>query len=184
MDRMKVTVVMFHDDEMGGYSVIIPTIPPLATMGQDMAHSLAMAKECFEISLSESADWNHYQLGPAGSDRVVVGTIELAVLGGRKVTVVLLRDHNRGDYEAIIPGFAECAARGDTVQHTLDLAKEWLEGHLREPDEWDLFNLDHAYSEHVVVGAVEVDAPPRPEWAKPAKDATTPDAAVALIAED
>ena len=67
MVKKKVTVVMFHDDEMGGYSVIIPTIPRLATMGKDVAHSLAMAKECWEISIREPADWNYYELAQACS---------------------------------------------------------------------------------------------------------------------
>ena len=35
MVKKKVTVVLFHDDEAGGYSVVMPTYPPTgSTMGE------------------------------------------------------------------------------------------------------------------------------------------------------
>ena len=184
MVKKKVTVVMFHDDEMGGYSVIIPTIPRLATMGKDVAHSLAMAKECWEISIQEPADWNNYELGQACSERVAVGTIEADIHGRKKVTAVVFHDDECGGYVAVMPAFPRCTTQGDTVKHALARAKECLEWNLREPTDWNLFDLDNAYSDHVVVGAVEVDLPPRPEPAKLDADTTTFDAAFAVIAED
>ena len=54
MAKLKVTVAMFHDDEAGGYSVIIPTVPELATMGETVEDAFAMARECLEISLEAS----------------------------------------------------------------------------------------------------------------------------------
>ena len=79
MVKKKVTVVLLHDDEQGGYSVIIPTIPELATMGDDVGHAFAMAKECLELSLKEPTDWDYYDLDHAYSEHVVVGTIEVEV---------------------------------------------------------------------------------------------------------
>ncbi len=75
--KRKVTVVLLHDDEIGGYSVIIPSIPKLATMGENVEHALAMAKECLEISLQEPTDWDLFDLDQAYSEHVVVGTIEV-----------------------------------------------------------------------------------------------------------
>ena len=77
MVKKKVTVVLLHDDEEGGYTVIIPTIPELATMGDDVNHAFAMAKECLELSLKEPTDWDYYDLDHAYSEHVVVGTIEV-----------------------------------------------------------------------------------------------------------
>ncbi len=102
----------------------------------------------------------------------------------KKVTVVLFHDGESGGYVAIMPTFPHCTTQGDTVGHALAMAKECLELNLREPTDWDLFDLDNAYSEHVVVGTVEVDVPPRPEPAKSEEDAAILDAAVALITED
>ena len=79
MVKKKVTVVLLHDDEQGGDSVIIPTIPELATMGENVEHGFAMAKECLELSLKESTDWDYYDLDHAYSEHVVVGTIEVEV---------------------------------------------------------------------------------------------------------
>ena len=36
MVKKKVTVVMLHDAAAGGYSVFIPTIPRLATVGENV----------------------------------------------------------------------------------------------------------------------------------------------------
>ncbi len=77
MIKRKVTVVMLHDEEQGGYSVVIPTIPQLATMGEDVEHALAMAKECLEISLQEPGDWDYFNLDHAYSEHVVIGTVEV-----------------------------------------------------------------------------------------------------------
>lgn len=77
MTKKKVTVVLLHDDEMGGYSVVIPSIPQLATMGKDVEHAFAMAKECLEISLEEPTDWDYFNLDHAYSEHVVIGTIEV-----------------------------------------------------------------------------------------------------------
>ena len=79
MVKKKVTVVLLHDDEQGGYTVIIPTTPELATMGDDVEHAFAMAKECVELSLKEPTDWDYYDLDHAYSEHVVVGTIEVEV---------------------------------------------------------------------------------------------------------
>lgn len=102
----------------------------------------------------------------------------------RKVTVVLFHDDEAGGYVAVMPTFPHCTTQGETVSHALAMAKECLELNLQEPTDWDLFDLDHAYSEHVVVGTVEVDVPLRPESAEPEKDAETIDVAVAVTRED
>ena len=80
----------------------------------------------------------------------------------KKVTVVLFHDDEAGGYVAVMPTFPYCTTQGKTVSHALAMAKECLELNLEEPTDWDLFDLDHAYSEHVVVGTVEVDLPIRP----------------------
>ena len=77
MVKKKVTVVMLHDDAAGGYSVFIPTIPRLATVGENVEHGLAMAKECLEISLQEPGDWDYFELDNAYSEHIVVGSIEV-----------------------------------------------------------------------------------------------------------
>lgn len=77
MVKKKVTVVMLHDDAAGGYSVFIPTIPQLATVGDNVEHGLAMAKECLEISLQEPSDWDYFEMDHSYSEHVVVGTIEV-----------------------------------------------------------------------------------------------------------
>ena len=84
----------------------------------------------------------------------------------KKVTVVLFHDDDAGGYVAIMPTFPHCTTQGETVSHALAMAKESLELNLQEPTDWDLFDLDHAYSEHVVVGTVEVDVPVAPEVAE------------------
>ena len=81
----------------------------------------------------------------------------------KRVTVVLFHDDEAGGYTAIMPTFPYCTTEGETVAEALAMAKESLELNLQEPSDWDLFNLDHAYSEHVVVGTVEIDVPPIPE---------------------
>lgn len=102
----------------------------------------------------------------------------------RKVTVVLFHDDESGGYVAIMPTFPHCTTQGETVSHALAMAKECLELHLQEPTDWDLFDLDHAYSEHVVVGTVEVDVPRRPASAKPDENMTVLDATLAVTTED
>ena len=81
----------------------------------------------------------------------------------KKVTVVLFHDDEAGGYVAVMPMFPHCTTQGDTVSHALAMAKECLELNLEDPSDWDLFDLDHAYSEHVVVGTVEIELPIRPE---------------------
>jgi predicted RNase H-like HicB family nuclease len=198
MSKLKVTVVLFHDDEAGGYSVIIPTVPQLATMGETVEHAFVMAKECLEISLEEPADWEYYNLDHVYAGHVAVGAVEISVpshpehtestedtaalpLGGgdcpiakKKVTVVLLFNDNSGGYTAITPTFPHCATQEDSVDKALLSVKETLEFNLQEPDDWDLFDLDCAYSEHVVVGTVEVDVPSLPAPIPPEEEMSTP----------
>ena len=102
----------------------------------------------------------------------------------KKVSVVLFHDDAAGGYVAVMPTFPHCTTQGETVKHALAMAKECLELNLQEPTDWDLFDLDHAYSEHVVVGAVEVDVPLRPEVARSAEESDVPDTPVAIVAED
>lgn len=102
----------------------------------------------------------------------------------KKVTVVLFHDDESGGYVAVMPTFPHCTTQGDSVGHALAMAKECLELNLQEPTDWDLFNLDNAYSEHVVVGTVEVDVPLLPEPAKHEEDSALLDAAVAVTTED
>ena len=84
-------------------------------------------------------------------------------MGKKKVTVVLFHDDEAGGYTAIMPTFPHCTTQGKTVEDALAMAKESLELNLQDPSDWDLFDLDHAYSEHVVVGTVEINLPPRSE---------------------
>ena len=79
MVKKKVTVVLFHDDEVGGYSVVMPTFPYGSTMGDTMEHAFAMAKECLELTFQEPTDWDLFDLDHAYSEHVVVGTIEIDV---------------------------------------------------------------------------------------------------------
>ena len=184
MAKLKVTVVMFHDDEAGGYGVIIPTVPELATMGETVEDAFAMAKDCLEISLEAAADWDYYNLDHVHAGYAVVGIVEISVppylisvdesgddaapsgegdglMAKKKVTVVLLHDDDSGGYIAITPIFPCCSAREDSAERAFLMVKEKLELDLQEPTEWDLFDLDYAYSQHVVVGTVEVELPDR-----------------------
>ena len=102
----------------------------------------------------------------------------------KKVSVVLFHDDAAGGYVAVMPTFPHCTTQGETVKHALAMAKECLELNLQEPTDWDLFDLDHTYSEHVVVGTVEVDVPLRPEVARSAEESDVPDTPVAIVAED
>lgn len=102
----------------------------------------------------------------------------------KKVTVVLLHDDEQGGYTVIIPTIPELATMGDDVEHAFTMAKECLELSLKEPTDWDYYNLDHAYSEHVVVGTIEVDVPDPPQTDGSGEEAVTIDVAVAVTTED
>ena len=102
----------------------------------------------------------------------------------KKVTVVLLHDDEQGGYTVIIPTIPELATMGDDVEHAFVMAKECLELSLKEPTDWDYYNLDHAYSEHVVVGTIEVDVPDPPQTDGSGEEAVTIDVAVAVTTED
>ena len=102
----------------------------------------------------------------------------------KKVTVVLLHDEEAGGYSVIIPTIPELATMGDDVEHAFAMAKECLELSLKEPTDWDYYDLDHAYSEHVVVGTIEVEVPDQPQTADSEKDAATIDVAMAVTTED
>jgi predicted RNase H-like HicB family nuclease len=93
----------------------------------------------------------------------------------KKVTVVLFHDDEAGGYTAIMPTFPYCTTQGETVAEAMSMAKESLELSLQEPTDWDLFDLEHAYSEHVVVGTVEIDLPPHPATVESKGDAAAPD---------
>lgn len=56
MVKKKVTVVLFHDDEAGGYTAIMPTFPYCTTEGHTVAEALAMANESLELNLQEPSD--------------------------------------------------------------------------------------------------------------------------------
>ena len=96
----------------------------------------------------------------------------------KKVTVVLFHDDEAGGYSAVMPTFPYGSTMGDTIEHAFAMAKECLELTFQEPTDWDLFDLDHAYSEHVVVGTIEIDVPERPISDK------SKDNAVAVTTED
>ena len=102
----------------------------------------------------------------------------------RKVSVVLFHDDESGGYVAIMPMFPHCTTQGETVEHALAMAKECLELNLEDPSDWDLFDLDHAYSEHVVVGTIEVEVPVPPEPVGEQKVAEAFDSPVAVTSED
>ena len=102
----------------------------------------------------------------------------------RKVTVVLFHDDEAGGYVAVMPMFPHCTTQGETVGHALAMAKECVELNLEDPSEWDLFDLDHAYSEHVVVGTIEVEVPVPSESVDVQKAAEAVDSQVAVASED
>ena len=77
----------------------------------------------------------------------------------KKVSVVLLHQDDSGCYTAITPIFPMCSTQENCAAKALHMVKEKLELDLREPTDWDLFHLDAAYSEHVVVGTIEVELP-------------------------
>ena len=81
----------------------------------------------------------------------------------KKVVVVLYPGEDC--YVAYMPLFPGCTTQGETAEHALAMAKESLELALYEADEFDLWALD-AYSDEVIVGAVELDFPviPGPDW--------------------
>ena len=182
MGKKKVTVVLFHDDdsEDGGYSVVIPTIPQLATMGDTVEHAFDMARECLEISLEDPADWDYYSFAHAHAEHVAVSTMEIEMpprpgsTGPKqdtgklaKVTVVLFQDE-AGAYTAITPSFPHHSPQGKTVGEALSAVKESLTSNLQDSDEWDMFDLWHCQAEHIVIGTVEIEfpvqsKPPTPE---------------------
>ena len=96
----------------------------------------------------------------------------------KKVTVVLFHDDEAGGYSVVMPTFPYGSTMGDTIEHAFAMAKECLELTFQEPTDWDLFDLDHAYSEHVVVGTIEIDVPERPT------SDISKDNAVAVTTED
>ena len=173
MGKLRATVVLFYDnDEDGGYSVIIPTVPQLATMGKTVEHAFVMAEECLEISLEGPADWDYYNLDHIYAERVVVGTVEIEApprpepgksngdaVTLTKVTVVLFHNDEVGAYTAITPSFPHNPPQGETVEQAMFAVKESLAMNLQDLEEWDLFNLGDAYAEHIVVGTVEIDVP-------------------------
>ncbi len=182
MGKKKVTVVLFHDDdsEDGGYSVVIPTIPQLGTMGDTVEHAFDMARECLEISLEDPADWDYYSFAQAYAEHVAVSTmeIEMPLRPGSteskkdtgklaKVTVVLFQNE-AGVYTAITLSFPHHSTQGKTVREVLSAVKENLALNLQDPDEWDMFDLWHCQAEHIVIGTVEIEfpvqfKPPTPE---------------------
>ena len=181
MGKKKVTVVLFHDDdsEDGGYSVIIPTIPQLATMGDTIEHAFDMARECLEISLVEPADWDYYSFAHAYAEHVAVSTIEIDMPPrpgntesqkdtGKlaKVTVVLFQNET-GGYTAITPSFPNHYPQGNTVGEALCAVRESLALNLQDPDEWDMFDLWHCQAEHIVIGTVEIEFPVPPKLPAP-----------------
>jgi predicted RNase H-like HicB family nuclease len=187
MVKKKVTVVLFHDDEVGGYSVIIPTIPNLATMGDSVEHAFAMAKECLELSLYDLDGSDYYNLNRVYADHVAVGTITVTAAPDRsagdsssesnsseakqapveqKATVVLLRDQAAHGYTAITPMFPSYWIDEDEAIAAFSVVKQTLETVLRDGDDWDPYDLAYSYTEHVVVGTVELELPvvPGPDW--------------------
>ena len=173
----KVTVILFHDDdsEDGGYSVVIPTVPQLATMGDTVEHAFDMARECLE----EPVDWDYYSFAHAYAEHVAVSTMEIEmpprpgnteskIDTGKliKVTVVLFQNET-GDYIAITPSFPNHYPQGKTVGEALSAVKECLALNLQDPDEWDMFELWHCQAEHIVIGTVEIQFPAHPRSPAP-----------------
>ena len=175
MGTKKVTVVLFHDDdsEDGGYSVVIPTIPQLGTMGDTVEHAFDMAKECLEISLEDPSDWDYYSFAQAYAEHVAVSTMEIEMPPrpgsteskkdtGKlaKLTVVLVQNE-AGGYTAIAPSFPHHFPQGKTVRDMSSAVKENLALNLQDPGEWDMFNLWRCQAEHIVIGMVKIEFPVR-----------------------
>ena len=74
----------------------------------------------------------------------------------RKVTVILFPGEDSG-YVAYIPLFPSCTTQGESVEETLQNAKESLELALEEATDTDLECLDYSHAKHIVVGEVEVE---------------------------
>lgn len=74
----------------------------------------------------------------------------------RKVSVVLFPGQC-GGYVAFMPLFPSCTTEGETVEESLENAKEALELALEVPSGIDLECLDYSHAEYVVVGEVEVE---------------------------
>lgn len=181
MSKKKVTLILFHDDdsEDGGYSVIIPTIPQLATMGDTVDHAFDMARECLEISLEEPADWDYYSFAHAYTEHVAVSTMDIEIpprpgttespkdTGKRVKTTVVLFQNEAGGYTAITPSFPNHYPQGKTIGEALSAVKESLALNLQDPDEWDMFDLWHCEAEHIVIGTVEIQFPVQPKPPSP-----------------
>ncbi len=56
MGKKKVIIVLFNDDEAGGYSVVMPAFPYGSTMGNTIEHAFAIAKECLELTFQGPSD--------------------------------------------------------------------------------------------------------------------------------
>ena len=76
----------------------------------------------------------------------------------RKVTVILFPGEDSG-YVAYIPLFPSCTTQGESVDETLQNAKESLELALEEATDTDLECLEYSHAKHIVVGEVEVEVP-------------------------
>jgi predicted RNase H-like HicB family nuclease len=79
-------------------------------------------------------------------------------MGKRKVTVILYPGED-GGYVAFLPLFPSCTTEGDTVEETLNNAKESLELALEARTDTDLECLNHSHAKYIVVGEVEVEVP-------------------------
>jgi predicted RNase H-like HicB family nuclease len=79
----------------------------------------------------------------------------------RKFTIILL-PLEEGGYQAFFPHWPNVITWGDTVQETLERAKDGIVTHLEGLADVGLdLNLDLAHVPHVVVGELDVEIPQR-----------------------
>ena len=52
MVKKKVTVVLFHDDESGGYVAVMPTFPHCTTQGNSVSHALGHGERVLGVEFA------------------------------------------------------------------------------------------------------------------------------------
>jgi antitoxin HicB len=71
MAQREYDVVLVPEAE-GGYSVLVPELPSVATQGETVEEALAMAKEAIELYI-ETMDEDGLPIPPVHRSRVMVG---------------------------------------------------------------------------------------------------------------
>jgi antitoxin HicB len=51
MKARRYTILLYPDEEQGGYTVLVPALPGVVTEGDTLEEALAMAKEAIELHI-------------------------------------------------------------------------------------------------------------------------------------